>query len=224
MPSLFRSVRHVARAALFCAVCAWSASIALELQADRLLQLAQSRYGARAAESVGAWLRLMRDAPGLPEPDKLERVNGFWNRSLLAGEDIQIWNRSDYWATPLESLGRGTGDCEDYVIGKYFSLLELGVAREKLRFVYVRASIGGPGGLPVAHMVLGYYPSPNAEPLVLDNLVTTILPASQRRDLVPVFSFNTEGVYVGGRQASAIDRLDRWRDLLSRMEREGMRL
>jgi predicted transglutaminase-like cysteine proteinase len=110
------------------------------------------------------------------------------------------------------------------VIGKYFSLIELGVAPSKLRFIYVRALIGGAGGDQVAHMVLGYYPSPNAEPLVLDSLISMIMPASQRRDLTPVFSFNTEGVYIDGKQASPVDRLGRWRDLLLRMEQEGMRL
>lgn len=39
-------------------------------------------------------------------------------------------------------------------------------------------------------MVVAYYPAPDAEPLILDNLLTTILPASERPDLIPVFSFN----------------------------------
>jgi len=222
-PSVSRAVLKFSRAALLCAVCIWSASIALELQADRLQQLAQSRYGAHGAQAAGAWLDLLRSAATLPERDKLERVNDFWNRSVHSGEDALIWKKPDYWATPLESLGKGAGDCEDYVIGKYFSLLRLGVAPEKLRFVYVRAVIGGPGGKQIAHMVLGYYSSPNAEPLVLDSLVSMILPASGRRDLIPVFSFNTEGVYISGHQTTPVDRLSRWRDLLSRMEREGIR-
>jgi predicted transglutaminase-like cysteine proteinase len=121
-------------------------------------------------------------------------------------------------------LGKGAGDCEDYVIGKYFSLIALGVPTSKLRFVYVRARIGGPESTEqIAHMVLGYYPTPNSIPLVLDSLVSSIMPASQRRDLVPVFSFNADGVYVDGKQAAPVDRIGRWRNLLQRMEREGVR-
>jgi len=60
-------------------------------------------------------------------------------------------------------------------------------------------------------------------PLVLDNLITTIRPASSRPDLVPVFSFNVQGVFVGGAsQASTpVDRLSRWREMLMRMSAEG---
>ena len=48
-------------------------------------------------------------------------------------------------------------------------------------------------------MVLSYYPAPEAEPLLLDNLVAEILPASLRTDLRPVYSFNSEGLSVVGR-------------------------
>ena len=100
----------------------------------------------------------------------------------------------------------------------------MGVPANKLRFIYVRARIGGPASSSqVAHMVLGYYETPNAVPLVLDSLISTILPATQRRDLTPVFSFNADGVYVDGKPAAPVDRLSRWRDLLQRMEREGIR-
>ena len=58
---------------------------------------------------------------------------------------------------------------------------------------------------------------------MLDGLISTILPATQRRDLTPVFSFNADGVYVDSKPAAPVDRLSRWRDLLQRMEREGIR-
>ncbi|QDQ88656.1 transglutaminase [Alcaligenaceae bacterium SJ-26] len=187
----------------------------------RVLQLAQSRYGASAVQAVEAWFDLMERGPAASEPDTLRMVNDFWNSRVQGSTDQAVWGQEDYWATPLESLGKRAGDCEDYVIGKYFSLIRLGVAPEKLRFVYVRARIGGIGSQEsIAHMVLGYYPTPNAEPLVLDNLVGTILPASQRRDLTPVFSFNAQGIYAGG-QTTSVDRISRWRDLLTRMQQEG---
>ena len=91
------------------------------------------------------------------ERDKLTLVNDFWNRSVMSG-GLRDLGPADYWATPLESLGKGAGDCEDYVIGKYFSLLAMGVPANKLRFIYVRARIGGPASSSqVAHMVLGYW-------------------------------------------------------------------
>ncbi|QVQ29129.1 transglutaminase-like cysteine peptidase [Achromobacter deleyi] len=226
MPSTrrYKSTLTLCRVVLLCLACGWGGSSALEVNSDRLQSLSASRYGAKGSKSVSNWLQLMRAPAPAPEKDRLTLANDFWNRALLSGEDSIIWKQADYWATPLESLGRGAGDCEDYVIGKYFTLLALGVPANKLRFIYVRARIGGAASSSqVAHMVLGYYETPNAVPLVLDSLISTILPATQRRDLTPVFSFNADGVYVDGKAAAPVDRLSRWRDLLQRMEREGIR-
>jgi len=189
-----------------------------------LMQTASQRYGANGTKQVQAWLDMLVHNRDLNEAAKIQAVNDFWNQAVHGAEDIDVWNQIDYWATPLESLGRGRGDCEDYVIGKYFSLVALGVPAGKLRFVYVKASMGGAGsGIQVAHMVLGYYATSNAVPLVLDNLYSGIESASNRRDLSPVFSFNASGVYVEGKQASPVERIGRWNDLLLRMQREGFK-
>ena len=190
---------------------------------DKTQALAQERYGARAAETVAAWRRLIEESRDLPELDKLNKVNTFFNRRILFQDDIVVWQQADYWASPLEFMGRGSGDCEDFSIAKYTTLQILGVGNDKLRMVYVRAKIGSTAS--VAHMVLGYYPQPTAEPLILDNLISSVRPASMRPDLVPVFSFNSDGLWVGGATASSADptaRLSRWRDVLERMHQEGI--
>lgn len=193
---------------------------------DRMQRLARERYGAEGAESVGAWRGMVADAGASDEQEKLQRVNTFFNRRMVFDDDSVIWGLQDYWATPLEMLGRGAGDCEDFSIAKYISLRLLGVPAERLRLIYVRASIGVPGsGVSQAHMVLGYYPAPDAEPLVLDNLITDIRTASRRPDLFPIFSFNSEGLWVSGATASSADptaRLSRWRSVLERMRQEGL--
>lgn len=185
----------------------------------------RSRYGAQGIQALQDWLRVMQEQPGLNQEQQLERVNTFWNRAVIVSEDPIVWGEADYWATPLESLGKRAGDCEDFVIGKYFTLLRLGVPIEKLRLVYVRARLGGVGSSQsIAHMVLGFYPTPDAVPLVLDNLVGDILPASERTDLTPVFSFNGQGIYVAGAsQKAPVERIGRWQGLLARMQQEGFR-
>ena len=191
---------------------------------ERMRQSAVQRFGVSAGEAVDGWRSALAGWRGLSEEDQLQRVNEFFNRRIRFADDQVVWNQSDYWATPLETLSRGVGDCEDFVFAKYFSLRELGVAESRLRMTYVRARIGGPASsVTQAHMVLSYYASPEAVPLVLDNLITTIRPASSRPDLVPVFSFNMQGVFVGGAsQASTpVDRLSRWREMLMRMSAEG---
>jgi hypothetical protein len=58
---------------------------------------------------------------------------------------------------------------------------------------------------------------------VLDKLMGSIAPASQRRDLTPVFSFNAQGIYVAGSATTSPDRIGQWRNLLVRMQKEGFR-
>ena len=143
-------------------------------------------------------------------------------------DDMEAWNQVDYWATPMESLGHGEGDCEDFVIAKYYTLLSAGVDISQLRLIYVKAQIGGAdSGIVQAHMVLAFYSAPDAEPLILDNLLGDILPASQRKDLTPVFSFNGQGIWAGiaangsTGAAKSTSRLSRWQDLLTRAQAEG---
>lgn len=162
-----------------------------------------------------------------PIDTKLKKVNEFFNRKVLYTDDQEAWGQSDYWATPMESLAKGKGDCEDYVIAKYFTLRNMNVPDTQLRLIYVKARIGGPSSqIQQAHMILAYYPTADGEPMVLDNLITDIRPASRRNDLVPIFSFNSQGVFAGTAANAALGpggtgRLTRWQDLLERARREG---
>ena len=202
-----------------------SGAVALDFDEGRLQGSMQSRYGAAGVQRLGQWLAMLQTQKSRPLSQQLPAVNEFWNRAVVQTDDSLLWSQPDYWATPLETLGKGAGDCEDYVVGKYFSLLRLGVPAEKLRLIYVRARMGGVGSTQsIAHMVLGYYEVPTGEPLVLDSMVDFLLPSSQRKDLTPVFSFNAQGVYVAGAQPSSVDRITRWRDLLTRMKQEGFLL
>jgi len=179
-----------------------------------------------AAPMLREWARLLEDQRQQPVDVKLRKVNEFFNRRLEFADDQTVWGKSDYWATPFESMTKVKGDCEDFVIAKYFSLLELAVPDEQLRLIYVRARLGGPqSAIQQAHMVLAFYATPDADPLILDNLITDIRPAARRSDLSPVFSFNRQGVFAGvaagTRPSGGTERLSAWQDLLLRARREG---
>ena len=190
--------------------------------AQQLHKQMLSRFGQPAIVRLQAWFALLERQQARPVPYQLQAINDFWNVQLLSADDKQLWKNEDHWATPLESLGKGAGDCEDYVIGKYFSLRKLGVPARQMRFVYVRARLGGVGSTrSVAHMVLGFYARAQEEPLVLDNLVGSIQKASQRADLTPVFSFDAESIYVDGARSASSERINRWQALLVRMRQEG---
>jgi predicted transglutaminase-like cysteine proteinase len=183
---------------------------------------AEALYGplGEGRQRIDAWQHLLSTEKQISEREKLEVVNQFFNRQIRYVEDIDNWHEIDYWATPVESLRKGAGDCEDYAIAKYFSLRRLGVPSEKLLVTYVKAL-----RLNRAHMVLTYYSSSNAEPLVLDSLIDVIKPASQRIDLLPVYAFNGEGLWLpgakGNKRVSDTKRLSRWQDVLRKMQAEG---
>lgn len=193
---------------------------------DRMLLLASQRYGDSGAASVMAWRDLLTSSTGQNEQAKLKRVNDFFNRRIRFGEDRDIWGMEDYWATPLEVLGRSEGDCEDFAISKYITLKLMGVPSEKMRLTYVKARLGGPqSSIVQAHMVLSYYPAPEDEPVILDNLISDIRPASRRPDLTTVFGFNAEGLWVGGatpRAGASAQRLSKWQTVLTKMREEGI--
>ena len=190
-----------------------------------------SRFGQDAARRIGEWGELPRQvrtatsAAGGPvqalaagDTNALDRVNAFFNR-LPFVSDQEHWSSEDYWATPAEMLSSNGGDCEDFSIAKYFMLKELGVPVARMRMVYVKSL-----RLNQAHMVLAYYTAPQAEPLILDNLEARIRPASQRTDLVPVYSFNDEDVRAAvssfATSLGGPTQLRQWRSLRQRLQQE----
>jgi predicted transglutaminase-like cysteine proteinase len=181
-----------------------------------LLDAAEKKYGDGARKRLLAWQRFVHDDTSNTDLEKLEKVNRFFNTNNFVSDAIH-WLKKDYWATPIEFLASDGGDCEDFALSKYFTLKLLGVSEGKINMTYVKA-----WKLNQAHMVLTYYETPGAEPLVLDNLVNTIEPASKRPDLIPVYSFNGSGLWLSkergrGNLVGKSDRLKLWNNLLERM-------
>jgi len=189
-----------------------------------LVERYAAKFGPPSRARISGWQAFVRsNAPGrghaANERELLAEVNTFFNR-LPFLTDFAHWGVEDYWASPAESVASDGADCEDFSIAKYFALKELGVPIQRLRITYVKAV-----RLNQAHMVLAYYPEPNAEPLILDNLEDAVRPASERTDLIPVYSFNDEDLLVvrqGQRSASAgsASQIRLWRTLLDKMEAE----
>jgi predicted transglutaminase-like cysteine proteinase len=194
-------------------VLTWSYSIDL---GDAVLKWVETTYGVESRQRVQDWKSLLETSTALTEPQKLTAVNSFFNQ-LQFVDDARHWKKDDYWATPLEFLATGAGDCEDFSIAKYFTLIALGVDETKLRMTYVKAL-----KLNQPHMVVTYFTTPDAVPLVLDNLVKDINGAGERPDLAPVYSFNGSGLWMArergqGKLAGSSDRLGLWQDLLKRL-------
>lgn len=202
------------------ALCVLSVVAQTSILGEKILNRIQTVYGAEARQRAVDWDMLMLSLHGQPIREQLNAVNHFFNRVVFTSDENH-WGARDYWATPVEFLGTNGGDCEDFALAKYFTLQRVGVPMERMRLTYVKAL-----ELGQAHMVLTYFETPGSEPLVLDNLTDEIMPASQRRDLEPVYSFNGDGLWLAklrglGERLGTSSRIGKWTALLQRMGRLG---
>jgi predicted transglutaminase-like cysteine proteinase len=184
---------------------------------DAFIKQMGQKYGKRAELRLQRWQKLISDLKNDSEQDKLTKVNDFFNKVRFL-DDIQHWQQKDYWATPVEFLVTNGGDCEDFTIAKYYTLKALGVDIAKMSIAYVKAL-----DYNQAHMVLTYYSSPKAEPVILDNLIPQIKKASKRKDLLHVYSFNGDNLWISkkGRRANLVgssDKLGPWVKLQNKLK------
>ena len=172
-----------------------------------------AKYGSNAQVRLDRLNVLMAKHANSPIETKLIVVNDFFNEFFYR-EDSVLWGQDDYWASLIEFLGVGMGDCEDYAIAKLEVLTRMGVDKEKLRLIYTTAN----GITP--HMVLGYYSNQSTRPLIMDNIQNKVLPMSVRADLKLVYSFNDTGIWVivNGKSkfAGNSKRLSLWGDVNTR--------
>ena len=187
---------------------------------DMLNQL-KSEYSEQAYHRGIAINKLLAQLKGERIEKQLTEVNRFFNRFEYQ-EDHAHWGEQDYWATPSEFLGTHKGDCEDFVIAKYFALRKLGVPDERLYLTYVKALKQN-----VAHMVLSYFPTPSSIPQILDNYNPQIVSASKRKDLLPVYSFNAKSLFLSNASAGLgkslpTDKIknSKWKKLLADFQKE----
>lgn len=180
----------------------------------------KKKYGSYAVKRMKSGLYLTKRIKSLSERKKLDEVNRFVNKVRFVS-DQSAWGVKDYWARPVEFLGRNKGDCEDFVITKYFMLRKSGIPEERLYFTYVKAL-----SLNQAHMVLSYYETPKSIPLVLDNLNSKVLRANKRSDLAFVYSFNAKEIYLNRQKSlgkivpGGRDRNKEWAKFLEKIKKE----
>lgn len=189
---------------------------------NNTLSKAEQRYGKDAKERVVSLIALLNKIYKKNELEQLKKINDFFNE-IEYKSDLKVWNKKDYWTTREEFLYTNLGDCEDYVIAKYFSLRQLGVSEEKIFLTYVKAI-----KYKQSHMVLTYFKTKRSTPLVLDNIVQEILPSSKRKDLRPLFNFNGEKIYMAKQRGLGREvpkgkvNLKKWSNLVLKIKREKL--
>jgi predicted transglutaminase-like cysteine proteinase len=130
------------------------------------------------------WQAVIDGLRGKELMTQLREINLEMNDRRYVTDPVN-WNLPDYWATPFQFL-RKNGDCEDYAISKYMALRDLGIAVDDMRIVVLNDL-----NLRIAHAVLAVYV--NGEPYILDNQISTVVPASSIHHYQPVYSINEAG-------------------------------
>jgi len=184
-----------------------------------VLESMQKTYGQNAKVRFENLVSLLNQLSTQNKPTQLESINDFFN-DLNFESDMVVWKQEDYWASRDEFIGMNRGDCEDYSIAKYFSLQQLGFSDSEIYITYVKAI-----KYRQSHMVLSYFKTPSAMPLILDNINKEVLPASKRDDLVPIFSFNGKEIYMAKQRSlgkiipQGKINLTQWTDLILKIKK-----
>ena len=184
------------------------------------LNSVKSSYGDKAHKRVVLLKSIINKSSKAKDLQKLKLINTFFN-TIKYKTDIKHWKVSDYWAIPFEMIGTAAGDCEDYAIAKYFSLIKSGVNSNKLRIAYVKLKRRRTK-FEEAHMVLLYIHKPNSVPIVLDNVNKRLTLASKRKDLKLIYSFNASGLWKAKNKGSSQkkvgkNKLAKWKKLVNKL-------
>ena len=150
-------------------------------------------------------------------------VNVAINRRVAYALDPAFAPGRDVWSTPFETLARGTGDCEDFAIAKFYLLIASGAPREGVRLLYAIYRWPDRTARPLPHLVTvtGW---PLGDPSVLDSINPLVVPLSRRDDLEPLFSFDQFAIWPGVEAAPLPGRrrrIERWQATQSRTLRQA---
>ncbi|HHY0447885.1 TPA: transglutaminase-like cysteine peptidase [Vibrio parahaemolyticus] len=142
----------------------------------------------------------------------VKNVQRQYNSIHYTSDEI-LYGQREYWASPRETLSRWQGDCEDISIVKYFALIEKGIDSKHLRLAYLQI------GVQSFHIVVEVHF--NETILVLDNRYSEVRLANEEYYKQRILSFNKESLWINGQiVGAAIDKMERWADLLKRMSFE----
>ena len=119
---------------------------------------------------------------------RLGEINRAINLAIRPMSDLaQYGDDIDVWSSPLATLSRGTGDCEDYAIAKFVALRLAGIPAEDLRIVVTRDLLQGEDHAVAAARLDGQW-------LVLDNRRMAMIDDVHIRNYRPLFVLDESAV------------------------------
>lgn len=149
---------------------------------DELVQLALCEGDPdRCASPAALQFLAIVDAARLREGRaRFGEVNRAVNLAIRPISDLAQHGQIDVWSSPLATLARGGGDCEDYAIAKFIALRLAGIAPEDLRIVVMHDTLHGDDHAVAAARLDGRW-------LTLDNQRMAMVEDSNVRNYRPTF-------------------------------------
>lgn len=136
------------------------------------------------SQRVAGWRQRIAALRGQDRMTQLRTINQYLNHAVPYVIDQANYGVSDYWASPLELMRRG-GDCEDFAIAKFESLMELGFTNDQMRIVVLVDTLRN---LP--HAVLAV--ELDGETYILDIVTDAVLSHDRLPQYRPQFSVNLD--------------------------------
>lgn len=118
---------------------------------------------------------------------RLGEINRAVNLAIRPIGDLVQHGHIDVWSSPLATLARGGGDCEDYAIAKITALRRAGVAPDDLRIVVLHDTVRGEDHAVAAARLDGRW-------LMLDNRRMAMVEDADVRNFRPTFVIGEHGV------------------------------
>jgi predicted transglutaminase-like cysteine proteinase len=118
---------------------------------------------------------------------RLGEINRAINLAIRPTSDLAQYGEIDVWSSPLVTLAKGAGDCEDYAIAKFVALRLAGVPAEDLRIVVMRDLLQGEDHAVAAARLDGQW-------LMLDNRRMAMIDDAHVRNYRPLFVLDESAV------------------------------
>ena len=164
----------------------WNSLLQRQVQEKRLA--ACNYHKGQCSAKLQKWLNLIASLRNEPRLVQVKRINEAANGLVRYGNDLLLFGKRDYWATPAEALTRG-GDCEDYATIKYFALRALGFEEGDLRIAIVRDE-----RVLQLHALLVV--ALDSKLYILDNQLPGVADHRYVSQYTPVYSFTTSRQWV----------------------------
>ncbi len=156
---------------------------------DELVQLALCDGDRDGCVSPAAlqFLAIIDAGKGREGRARLGEVNRAINLAIRPMSDLAQYGEIDVWSSPLATLARGAGDCEDYAIAKFVALRQAGISPDDLRIVVMHDTIGGDDHAVAAARLDGRW-------LILDNRRMAMVDDTNVRNFRPTFVIDQHDV------------------------------